>query len=136
MTEVTFISPRADPATQMVLIKAKLDNQAGRLRSGQFTRARIIWSRRDGPTVPVMAVQRRAGQAFIWVVRETPGGAGLAAEQRAVQLGPIQDQSYQVKGGVKVGERIVVSGIQKLRPGAPVAPMPPPAPAKKSGGPG
>jgi RND family efflux transporter MFP subunit len=123
-SEVSFISPRADPASQMVLIKANVDNRAGRLRSGQFTRARIIWGVRDGPAVPVLAVQRRAGQAFIWIVRDGAGGAGLTAEQRAVQLGPIQDQSYQVIGGVKAGERIVVSGVQKLRPGARVAAMP------------
>jgi RND family efflux transporter MFP subunit len=134
---VSFISPRADPATQMVLIKSLVDNQDERLRSWQFTRARIIWGTRDGPAVPVLAVQRRAGQAFIWVVREAPGGGGLIAEQRAVQLGPIQGQTYQVTGGLKPGERIVVSGVQKLRPGAPVAQMPAgPAPAGKPGGPG
>jgi RND family efflux transporter MFP subunit len=136
---VSFISPRADPATQMVLIKATVDNREGRLRSGQFTRTRIIWSLRDGPTVPVLAVQRRAGQSFIWTVHESPGGPGLTAEQRPVRLGPIQEQSYQVVGGIKVGDRIVVSGVQKLRPGARVVPMPvgpAGAPAGKPGGPG
>ncbi|HXU07183.1 MAG TPA: efflux RND transporter periplasmic adaptor subunit [Polyangia bacterium] len=127
---VSFVSPRADPATQMVLVKARIDNRDGRLRSGQFTRARIIWSRRDGPAVPVLAVQRRAGQPFVWVVQEAQGG--LAAEQRAVQLGPIQEQQYPVTGGLKPGERIVVSGVQKLRPGARVMQMPPP---KAAGGP-
>ena len=123
-SEVTFISPRADPATQMVLLKARIDNSAARLRSWQFTRARIIWSTRDGPAVPVLAVQRRAGQPFVWVVNEAAGG--LAAEQRAVQLGPIQEQQYPITGGIKAGDRIVVSGVQKLRPGARVMQMPPP----------
>jgi RND family efflux transporter MFP subunit len=134
---ISFISPRADPATQMVLIKSLVDNHEGQLRSWQFTRARIIWATRDGPTVPVLAVQRRAGQSFIWVVREAPANSGLVAEQRAVQLGPIQGQNYQVMGGLKPGERIVVSGVQKLRPGARVAPMPAgPAPDGKQGQPG
>jgi RND family efflux transporter MFP subunit len=124
--QVTFVSPRADPATQMILTKARVDNGAGRLRSGQFARARIIWGRRDGPAVPVLAVQRRAGQPFVWVVRE--GQGGLSAEQRAVQLGPIQEQQFPVLGGLKAGDRIVVSGVQKLRPGARVTPMPPSGP--------
>jgi RND family efflux transporter MFP subunit len=123
-SEVTFISPRADPATQMVLLKARIDNSAARLRSWQFTRARIIWSTHDGPAVPVLAIQRRAGQPFVWVVNEAAGG--LAAEQRAVQLGPIQEQQYPITGGIKAGDRIVVSGVQKLRPGARVTQMPPP----------
>jgi RND family efflux transporter MFP subunit len=134
---ISFISPRADPATQMVLIKSLVDNKEERLRSYQFTRARIIWGTRQGPTVPVLAVQRRAGQSFIWVVREAPAGGGLTAEQRAVQLGSIQGQSYQVTGGLKPGERVVVSGVQKLRPGAKVAQIPAGAsPAAKPGQPG
>jgi len=123
-SKVTFVSPRADPATQMVLVKAQVDNEDNRLRSGQFTRARIIWKEHSGPVVPVLAVQRRAGQPFVWVVNDAAGG--LAAEQRAVQLGPIQEQQYSVTGGIKAGDRIVVSGVQKLRPGARVMPMPPP----------
>ena len=54
-SHVTFISPRADPNTQMVLIKAEIDNQSGHLRATQFTRVRVIWSRREGPAVPVLA---------------------------------------------------------------------------------
>jgi RND family efflux transporter MFP subunit len=123
-SEVTFISPRADTATQMVLLKAHIDNRAARLRSWQFTRARIIWSKHDGPAVPVLAVQRRAGQPFVWVVNDAQGG--LSAEQRAVQLGPLQEQQYPITGGIKAGDRIVVSGVQKLRPGARVMQMPPP----------
>jgi RND family efflux transporter MFP subunit len=122
--KVTFVSPRADPATQAILVKAGVDNQEGRLRSGQFARARVVWSTREGPAVPAHAVQRRAGQPFVWVVQEAAGG--LSAEQRAVQLGPIQDQQYPVVGGLKAGDRIVVSGVQKLRPGARVMPAPPP----------
>jgi RND family efflux transporter MFP subunit len=120
-SRVTFISPRADPATQMVLIKAAVDNRSGRLRAAQFVRARIIWSTREGLLVPVLSVQSRAGQPFVWVVAERPGG-GLAAQPRVVQVGAIQGQSYPVVKGLAAGERIVVSGVQKLRPGAPVAP--------------
>jgi RND family efflux transporter MFP subunit len=122
--EVTFVSPRADPATQMILVKAKVDNESNVLRSGQFTRARIVWSNHEGPAVPVLAVQRRAGQPFVWLVND--GGGGMTAEQRAVQLGPIQGQQYPVTGGIKAGDRIVVSGVQKLRPGARVTEMRPP----------
>jgi RND family efflux transporter MFP subunit len=122
-SKVTFISPRADANTQMVLVKSQIDNQSGRLRSTQFTRVRVIWSQRQGPVVPVLAVQRRAGQSFIWVVTDGPGGK-LSAQPRAVQVGPIQEQKYPVVKGVSAGERVVVSGVQKLRPGAPVTPLP------------
>ncbi len=128
-SEVSFVSPRADPATQMVLVKANVDNQAGRLRAAQFVRARIVWRQHDGPVVPVLSVQRRAGQAFVWVVNGTEGA--LTAALRVVQIGPIEGQSYPVTGGLQVGDRIVASGVQKLRPGARIAPLPP---AAKGGG--
>ena len=130
-SEVSFVSPRADPATQMVLVKANVDNQAGRLRAAQFVRARIVWRQHDGPVVPVLSVQRRAGQAFVWVVSGADGA--LTAALRAVQIGPIEGQSYPVTHGLQVGDRIVAAGVQKLRPGARVAPLPAPPPPKEGG---
>jgi len=50
----------------------------------------------------------------------TAGGA-LTAKQRAIKVGPIAGDSYPVLEGVKPGERIVVSGAQKLADGAPIA---------------
>jgi len=130
-SEVSFVSPRADPATQMVLVKARVDNPDGRLRAAQFVRARMVWRRYDGPVVPVLSVERRAGQAFVWIVGG-PDGA-LTAAQRAIQIGPIQGQSYPVTHGLQAGDRIVASGVQKLRPGARVAPLPS-APSAKGDG--
>lgn len=130
-SEVSFISPRADPATQMVLVKASVDNRAGRLRAGQFVRVRIVWRQYEGPTVPVLAVQRRAGQAFVWVVTEKDGAQ--TAEQRAVTIGAIQGQSYPITGGLRVGDQIVASGVQKLRPGARIAPLPAASHSKEGG---
>jgi RND family efflux transporter MFP subunit len=116
-SQVTFISPRAAADTQTLLVKTRVENRDGRLRTAQVSRARVIWGQRQGPVVPVLAVQSRNGQTFAWVVREAAPGA-LAADQRAVDVGPIEGQSYPVLRGLKAGDRIVVSGVQKLRPGA------------------
>jgi RND family efflux transporter MFP subunit len=119
-SQVAFISSRADAATQMVLIKSTVDNHSGGLRTAQFIRARVIWSQRQGLAVPVLAVQSRAGQSFVWVAAQGQDGR-LRVQPRPVQLGPIQGQIYPVIKGLQPGERIVVSGVQKLRPGTPVA---------------
>ena len=118
---VTFVSPRADPATQMVLVKAAVDNRPGQLRAGQFVRVRLIWRQYEGLAVPVLAIMRRAGQPFVWVVDQGAGGA-LTASLRPIELGPIQGQTYPVTRGLAAGDRIVTSGVQKLRPGAHVQP--------------
>jgi multidrug efflux pump subunit AcrA (membrane-fusion protein) len=56
-------------------------------------------------------------------VAEPAAGGGLTAKQRAIKVGPIAGDNYPVLDGVKPGERIVVSGAQKLADGAPIAPQ-------------
>lgn len=118
-TRATFVSPRVDPDTQSVLVKATVPNPDGRLRSQQFVRTRVIWTSRQGLTVPVLAVTRISGQPFVFVAQEQDNG--LVARQRPVKLGPISGDAYAVLDGLKAGERVVVSGVQKLADGAPIA---------------
>ena len=89
-----------------------------------MVRARVVWSTREGIAVPVLAVQSQNGQMFAWVLQRDPTGAWVA-QQRAVQVGPIQEQVYPVLRGLKAGDQVVVSGVQKLRPGSKVAPSAP-----------
>lgn len=115
---VTFVSPRVDPDTQTVLAKAMVGNPGGRLRSNQFVRARITWATRPGLVVPVLAVLRLNGQPFVFVAEEQQGR--LVARQRAVRLGPITGDRYTVVDGLAAGDRVVVSGVQRLGDGAPI----------------
>jgi multidrug efflux pump subunit AcrA (membrane-fusion protein) len=114
----SFVAPRVDVATQSVLVKSLLRNALPTLRSQQFTRARIVWSVTDGLTVPVVAVSRISGQFFCFVAE--PQGNGLVARQRPVQVGEVIGDDYVVKSGLKAGDRVVTSGIQKLADGAPL----------------
>jgi RND family efflux transporter MFP subunit len=115
-----FISPRVDGTTQSVLVKATIRNPAGQLRSQQFVRTRVIWSSGEGITVPVLAVTRVSGQAFVFVAEQQDGRE--VARQRPVRLGAISGEVYAVLDGVKAGDRIVVSGVQKLADGVPISP--------------
>jgi RND family efflux transporter MFP subunit len=119
-SSVTFISPRVDDQTQTILVKGNVANPDGALRSSQFVRARIIWKTADGLVVPVTAVMRVNGEYFAFVADGANGK--LVAKQRAIKVGPIVGDDYAVLGGIKPGERIVVSGVQKLADGAPIAP--------------
>lgn len=117
---VSFVAPRVDESTQSVLVKSLLENAPAELRSQQFVRARIVWSTTEGLTVPVVAVSRISGQYFCFVAE--PQGDALVARQRPVQVGDVLGDDYLVAGGLKAGDRIVVSGIQKLADGAPIKP--------------
>jgi RND family efflux transporter MFP subunit len=128
-TTVSFVSPHVDDQTQSVLVKGTVKNPDGALRPSQYVRARIVWNTSNGLTVPVTAVLRVAGQLFVFVAEPGTGGA-LVAKQRAVKVGPIAGDTYPVLEGVKAGERVVVSGVQKLADGAPItAHVESPAPA-------
>jgi RND family efflux transporter MFP subunit len=122
---VTFVSPAVDPSTQSVLAKAVL-HEADDVRIDQFVRARIVWTTTPALTVPLVALDRINGRFFVYVVEEGEGGTSVA-RQRAVELGELVGNDYVVESGLKAGEKLIVSGVQKVRDGAPVAEAAPPA---------
>ncbi len=119
-SHVTFVSPQVDDQTQTVLVKAGIADK-GALRPAQFVRARVVWGTREGPVVPVLAVSRVSGQYFAFVAEEEKGA--LVARQRPVQVGEIVGNDYVVLSGIRPGDRVIVSGTQFLRDGAPVSPQ-------------
>ena len=120
-SEVSFISPDADPATQTILLKATFDN-TGALRSEQFVRARVIWNEQPNLVVPVTAVTNLGGQYFVFVAQQTEDAEGYLAIQTPVQLGQLQENSYEVLSGLTGDEQIVVTGVQKIFNSAPISP--------------
>ena len=124
-SQISFIAPEADAGTQSVLAKALLENPAGQLRSAQFVRTRILWEERPALLVPATAVARLGAQTFVYTVQTTeppeegkPPGA--VAVQRPVRLGSLYGNSYEVLEGLEANEPIVLSGLQKIRDGAPI----------------
>jgi RND family efflux transporter MFP subunit len=118
---LTFVAPRVDPAMQTVLAKSLLRTAPPSVKVQQFVRTRIVWRSMPGLLIPVTAVTRVNGQYFCFVAE--PVGEGFVARQHPVQVGEVQGNNYVVKGGLKAGDRLIVSGIQKVADGAPVRPQ-------------
>lgn len=129
--KVSFISAQVDSQTQAVLVKANVDNASGALRADQVVRARVVWRSHDGFVVSALTIVRRGAQAFVFVATDTP--QGTVAKQKPIQLGDLIDRGYIVTGGLAAGEKIIVSNIQKLGDGAPVAVSAAPPPSAGSG---
>ena len=99
----------------------------------------MVWTEAPGLTVPVVAVNRVNGQYFAFVAESGPGGQTVA-RQRAVELGAVVGNDYVVKSGLKAGEKLIVSGVQKIarrraggdRGAVRRAPPPPAAPAGRA----
>jgi RND family efflux transporter MFP subunit len=115
---ISFVAPRVDDATQTVLVKSALIDVPGAVRVQQFVRSRIVWRSTPGLTIPLTAVTRISGQHFCFVAEQ--GQGGLIARQKPIQVGEVMGNDYVVTGGLKAGDRVVTSGIQKLGDGVPI----------------
>lgn len=131
-TAISFIAPSVDDTTQTVLVKAPVAARGTMFRADQYVRVEIVWSAEPGLTVPVLAVQRVNNQYFVFVAEQADGG--LVARQRPVTLGPIVGNAYVVRGGLNAGDRLILTGTQKIGDGAPVHPLaqPPAAPSSNA----
>lgn len=116
----SFISPNIDTSLQTVLIKASFPNATGKLRDGQKVEAKIVWNNEPGILIPTTAISRVGSKSFVFVVEQqtVEGKPQQVVRQRLIELGNIQDASYQVIKGLEVGDSIAVSNILKLRDGA------------------
>lgn len=121
-THITFISPQVDNTTQTVLVKARIANANDALRNSQFIRARVVWGTHQNPKVPILAVSRLAGQYFAFVAEPQAGGS-FAAKQRPLTIGDTVGNDYEVRSGIKPGDKVIISGTQFLMDGAPVIPQ-------------
>jgi RND family efflux transporter MFP subunit len=117
-TEIGFVSPQVDEGTQSILVKAPLAEDRG-FRTEQLVRVRLVWREEPGLTVPVTAVSRINGAYFAFVAEDAEGRT--VARQRALRLGPIVGNDYVLLEGLAPGERLIVSGVQKIGDGAPVS---------------
>jgi RND family efflux transporter MFP subunit len=125
MGTIYFVSPQADATNQTILTRARFSNTSGKLRDAQYVRARVIWDTKPGVLVPVDAVTTIGGQSFVFVAVENTaeGKTQMMAHQIPITLGAIQGQNYQVLKGLESGDKVIVSGVQKLRDRAPIAPQ-------------
>ncbi|UZF90591.1 efflux RND transporter periplasmic adaptor subunit [Bosea sp. NBC_00550] len=122
-----FVDNGIDGASGTVRVRALLDNPEGRLMPGQFVRVQLGQAKAE----PQLVINERAvgtdqNKKFVFVV-----GDDAKAVWREVSLGAAHDGLRVVTAGLKPGERIVVNGLQRVRPGAVVAPEPVPM-AEKS----
>jgi RND family efflux transporter MFP subunit len=118
-TRITFVSPQVDSETQTVLAKATVENSQAKLRVAQQLRARVVWGTHDGTVIPILAVTRINGRFFAFLAVNE--GKGAVARQKLLIVGDTIGNDYAVLDGIKPGDHVILSGLQFLQDGAPVA---------------
>jgi membrane fusion protein (multidrug efflux system) len=113
---INFAGSLVDPQTGTVETRATFANPDGRLLTGQFVRVSLRGLVQKGAlTVPQRAVQQGQQGKFVFVI-----GADDTVEARPIRPGDWQKEDWVVESGLQAGDRVVVDGAVKLRPGAKV----------------
>jgi membrane fusion protein, multidrug efflux system len=108
-----------DRASRTLLVRARVDNPAGKLRPGMFAKVRAVLSRRTGAVVvPEQAVVPQGSDSFVF--RVVDGKADMVR----VVLGRRSAGKVEIRQGLNAGDVVVTEGQIKLRPGMPVKVLP------------
>lgn len=117
---VTIIGREIDVRTGTLTLEAQFPNPVNLLRPGGYAKIRAaIDTLPNAVVVPQRAVQDVQGQYQLSVL-----GAGDVVETRAITVGPRDGEDWVVTSGLAAGERVIVEGFQKTRPGVKVVVKP------------
>lgn len=127
-----FTEAMVDPATGTVTLRARFPNPQGLLLPGMYVRANLSQiTARDAILVPQTGLTRNPkGEATVMLV-----GKDGKAELRSVTAGRTVGDRWLVTAGLRPGDKLIVEGLGRIRPGKPIRPVPAgsPPPARKAG---
>ena len=107
-----------DPTTGTLKVEAAFPNPGGYLRPGQFARLRVaVEEKENAILVPQRAIQELQGAKTVMVVDDKN-----MVSVRSIKLGDKADKDVVVLDGLNPGDRVIVEGMQKVRPGSQVNP--------------
>lgn len=116
--KVLFSGLTVDETTGDVLVRILVNNKQRTLLPGMFVRARLtLASFNDALLVPQEAVTRSGEDAWVWLLSEDN-----KVHQVHVQLGELIERSYRIEQGIKAGDKVIVSGLDRMSEGAEVTP--------------
>ncbi|RRU04516.1 efflux RND transporter periplasmic adaptor subunit [Stenotrophomonas sp. 278] len=122
--EVATIDTRVDPGTRAVTVRADFINADHALRPGMLLDVRMFRPERQALVIPEIAVVQVGRESFVYRVK-----ADQSVERVDVVSGARRAGVVEIREGVKAGDRIVVDGTGKLRPGLKVSDTPAAAPS-------
>lgn len=110
--EISTIDARVDPSTRAVTVRADFANGDHALRPGMLLDVRIYRPERQALVVPEIAVVQVGRDSFVYRLK-----ADSTVERADVVTGARRSGVVELKQGIQAGERIIVDGTGKLRPG-------------------
>lgn len=120
--KIVGVEPKIDPNSRLVVVRAEVENIAGKLTPGQFLRVRVELPEEPGViALPQTVVSSNLYGDSVFAVRPAAEeGGNETVEQVFVRLGRRVDGMVEVVSGLKDGDRVVTAGQNRLFPNAPV----------------
>jgi membrane fusion protein, multidrug efflux system len=110
--EIRFVSPALRSDTRALVVEAIVANTDGRLKPGLFATARIEQATKSPALLlPATAVQKTGTASRVFVVVED------RAEERLITIGQTEGDRVEAATGLAAGDRVVVSGLERLKDG-------------------
>jgi membrane fusion protein (multidrug efflux system) len=113
---VKVVDSRVDPVNRSVLVRAMLPNAEGSLKPGMLMTVELLHKPRRTLLIPEAALVPKGRQQFVMRVH----GAGNLVEEVKIEIGARRPGFVEVLDGLKVGDRIITHGTDKVRVAAPV----------------
>ena len=118
---IDYVDNKVDPQTGTIQVRGRFPNPNGELVAGLFARLRLpIGQMKNALLVPESALGADQGGRYLYVVNDKN-----QVEYRKLKLGPLEGEERVLKEGIKAGDRVIIKGLQWVRPGMTVTPMTP-----------
>jgi RND family efflux transporter MFP subunit len=113
--KVRAVDARVRQADRSLRVEGEIDNSDDRLRPGMAFRVTVVLPGEYYPAIDPLMVQWDRRGAFVWAIADDN-----TAQRVGVEIVQRRDDTVLVRAALEAGDRVVLEGVQNLRPGAPV----------------
>lgn len=115
---INFVESRIDEGTGSISLRGVIPNEASTLVGGAFVKVQVPFSKPyQAVVIPERAIASDQGTKYVYVVTDDN-----VAERKTIELGKLRGHQRVVLKGLEAGEKVVVQGLQRVRPGEKVTP--------------
>lgn len=115
---IALVDTRINETTRSVIARAEFPNPGYRIRPGMLVRVSVQQGQRQTAAVPEASIQYEGDGAFVY--RIAGGEGGSTAQRVEVETGAVENGFVEIVSGLRAGERIVGSGLNRIQPNSPV----------------
>lgn len=115
---IALVDTRINETTRAVIARAEFPNPGYRIRPGMLVRVSVQQGQRQTAAVPEASIQYEGDGAFVY--RIAGGEGGSTAQRVEVETGAVENGFVEIVSGLRAGERIVGSGLNRIQPNSPV----------------